>query len=64
MAQTENSSAMPQSVVDTVFDDFTSHLEQGGLVDSVVITRLRDALRKKQYSVEKLRTALFAEDNL
>lgn len=64
MVDTKNNGGMPQGVVQTVFADFLSRLEKDSSLDSATIERLRDALTKNQYSVEKLKAALFSEDKL
>jgi hypothetical protein len=55
---------MPQGVVQTVFADCLSRLEKDSSIDSATVERLRDTLGKNQYSVEKLKSALFSEDKL
>lgn len=64
MAEFAPTGGMPQSILETVFDNFTSRLEQEGSVDAGVVARLRATLGKKQYSVEKLRTAMFSDEKL
>jgi hypothetical protein len=64
MAESLPTSDLPQSILETVFNDFTSRLEHEGSVDAGVIARLRATLGKKQYSVEKLKNALFSDDKL
>lgn len=64
MVEPTNKSGMPQGVVQTVFADFLSRLEKDSSIDSATVERLRDALAKNHYSVEKLKAALFAEDKL
>ena len=64
MVQSTDKSGMPQGVVQTVFADFLSRLEKDSSFDAATVERLRDALAKNQYSVEKLKAALFSEDKL
>lgn len=64
MVESTNKSGMPQGVVQTVFADFLSRLEKDSSLDSATVERLRDALAKNQYTVEKLKVALFSEDKL
>ena len=64
MAESTNRVGMPQGVVQTVFADFLSRLEKDSSFDSATVDRLRDVLGKNQYSVEKLKAALFSEDKL
>jgi hypothetical protein len=64
MTESKNKSGMPQGIVQTVFADFLSRLEKDSSIDSATIERLRDALGKNHYSVEKLKPAMFSEDTL
>jgi hypothetical protein len=54
----------PKAYLRRFFDNFTSRLEQEGSVDAGVVARLRASLGKKQYSAEKLRTAMFSDEKL
>jgi hypothetical protein len=64
VADSRDKRAMPQGVVQTVFADCLSRLEKDSSIDSATVERLRDTLGKNQYSVEKLKSALFSEDKL
>lgn len=52
------------TAVQAVFDDFVSRLRAETNINPVAITEIETALCGGQYSVDKLRAALFTEDSL
>jgi hypothetical protein len=52
------------TVVATVFDSFLAELRDQQVVDAATIKRLETSLTQGEFSVDKLRTALFSEDPL
>jgi hypothetical protein len=53
-----------KDVVETVLDDFISRLAKDAALQTTVVSKLKEVAKLKDFSVEKLKAALFAEDKL
>ena len=62
--QEKKTEAPKKDVVETVLDDFISRLAKDTSLQTTVIPKLKEVAKLKDFSVEKLKTALFAEDKL
>ena len=53
-----------KDVVGSVLDDFISRLEKDKSLETTVVPKLKELAQSMDFSLEKLRAALFAEDKL
>jgi hypothetical protein len=53
-----------KDVIETVLDDFLSRLAKDKSVETTVLPKLKELAKSKDFSVDKLKAALFAEDKL
>lgn len=53
-----------KDVIETVLDDFLSRLAKDKSVETTVLPKLKELAKSKEFSIEKLKAALFAEDKL
>jgi hypothetical protein len=62
--QDKKKEATKKDVVETVLDDFISRLAKDTSLQATVVPKLKEVAKLKDFSVEKLKAALFAEDKL
>jgi hypothetical protein len=53
-----------KDVINAVLDDFISRLAKDKSLETTVLPKLRELAKSKDFSLEKLTAALFAEDKL
>jgi hypothetical protein len=53
-----------KNVIDTVLDDFLSRLAKEKPLETTVLPKLKELAKSKDFSIEQLKAALFAEDKL
>jgi hypothetical protein len=53
-----------KDVIETVLDDFISRLANEKSLETTVLPKLKELAKSKDFSIDKLKAALFAEDKL
>ncbi|HEY2234801.1 MAG TPA: hypothetical protein VGK01_15120 [Candidatus Angelobacter sp.] len=53
-----------KDVIETVLDDFLSRLAKEKSLETTILPKLKELAKSKDFSMEKLKAALFAEDKL
>jgi hypothetical protein len=53
-----------KDVINTVLDEFISRVAKDKSLETTVLPKLRELAKSKDFSLEKLTAALFAEDKL
>ena len=62
--QEKTEATKKKDVVESVLDDFISRLTKDTSLQTTVVPKLKEVAKVKDFSVEKLKNALFAEDKL
>ena len=53
-----------KDVIETVLDEFITRIENDTTVQATVVRKLKELTKSKEFTIEKLKAALFAEDEL